>query len=446
MKKLIYTLTILLLGCTNNSNVYNKADNLDSITQHDITMQEAEISDEIKKSESAKRFVFKNPDRQVEETLVLKTDNNNYLITPFGHFIIGEKDSIQLETDEIVERAYLYEDKENFYVFFTETDYDGATSWIQKISKKPLKSTYIEQIQGFNLGLPIISMGFAYVNAFGFVGKIDLKTGVYAWKHSNLYDNEKYSFNSFDTVLLKQNTTEFISENYTNKKIEKVVVDNLTGEIVNAIGQSFEETVVDIDGNVYHTVQIGEQIWMVENLKVTHYTNGDPIPIVYVVSKWCNLYTDAYCDYRYDFEYSKTYGRLYNWFAVADSRGLCPIGWHVPSIQEWKKLSLFLGGNEIAGGKMKESGTIHWEAPNIGATNESGFTGLPMSYRSIVNGGFGPIGKAAYWWSSTTLTDGKDTISNNSAWTRYLSYEHGRLGINFGYDKGGGFSVRCIKD
>ncbi len=180
---------------------------------------------------AAKKFKFKDPERPTEDTLVLRTDNKYFLITPFGLFKTTNNDTIHLKTDLTVVRAYLYEDDKYYFLFFTDTDQEGATSWIQKISKNPWKSEYIEQIQGFNLGQPVINGQFAYVTAIGFVGKIDLRTGNYVWRHFNLYDNEKYSFNSFDTILVNQKQIEFISKNYKSKKVEKVIVDNQTGEI-----------------------------------------------------------------------------------------------------------------------------------------------------------------------------------------------------------------------
>jgi len=226
MKNLLYILTILLLGCNNKGQVENNSD----AVQQDSTVQNISIKGE-GQIFGAKKFEFKNPERPIEDTLILKSGNKNFLITPLGLFKTNDNDSIQLETDLIVSRAFLYESSEYFYVFFTDTDHDGSTSWIQKISKNPLKSEYVEQIQGFNLGQPIIDGESAYVSAIGFIGKIDLKTGAYDWKHYNLYDNEKYSFNSFDTVLINKTQIEFVSENHRSKKIDKVIVDNQTGEI-----------------------------------------------------------------------------------------------------------------------------------------------------------------------------------------------------------------------
>ena len=147
-------------------------------------------------------------------------------------------------------------------------------------------------------------------------------------------------------------------------------------------------TVTDIDGNTYQTVKIGDQWWMAENLKVTCYRNGDAIPNITDGTTWASLSTGAYCEYNNDINNVATYGRLYNWYAVTDSRNIAPAGWHVPSDAEWKQLEMYLGMSQSEadatgwrgtdeGGKLKEVGTMHWNSPNTGATNESGFTALP---------------------------------------------------------------------
>jgi len=176
---------------------------------------------------------------------------------------------------------------------------------------------------------------------------------------------------------------------------------------------------------------------MVENLKVVHYNNSDPIPNITENLAWFNLTTGAYCDYNNIPDSSTTYGRIYNWYAVDDSRGLCPQNWHVPTNAEWTKLTTFLGGESIAGGKLKEAGTMHWNAPNTGATNESGFTALPGSGRGD-NGQFTGIGKYSTWYSSTEVNGGY-------SWHRDMSYTSTEVISAYGPGMYG-FSVRCIRD
>ena len=159
-------------------------------------------------------------------------------------------------------------------------------------------------------------------------------------------------------------------------------------------------TVTDTDGNVYHTVIIGEQVWMSENLKTTKYRNGNPIPKVSDGTTWSNHSIGAYCNYNKYEDNSTTYGRLYNWYAVNDSRNIAPTGWHIPSDAEWTTLTTYLGGECVAGGNLKETGITHWQSPNTGATNKTGFTALPGGYRHC-NGDFFCMCRNASFWSST---------------------------------------------
>jgi len=198
-------------------------------------------------------------------------------------------------------------------------------------------------------------------------------------------------------------------------------------------------TITDIDGNVYQTITIGSQVWMMENLKVTHYRNGDPIPNERDNTAWAGLSTGAYCNYVNDEHNVATYGRLYNWYSVDDSRNIAPEGWHVPTDAEWQILVNYLGGGAVAGGKMKEAGTAHWNSPNTGATNESGFTGLPGEYRNYLGSFSSPMGNNAFFWSST------DDEGSAMAWFRSLHFDAGAIGQLI-YGKQSGFSVRCVKD
>ena len=207
-------------------------------------------------------------------------------------------------------------------------------------------------------------------------------------------------------------------------------------------------TVSDIDGNTYQTVQIGDQCWMAENLKVTRYRNGDPIPHITDNSEWENITTGAYCNYNNDPGNVATYGRLYNWYAVDDSRSIAPAGWHVPSDEEWKQLEMYLGMSQSEtdgtgdrgtdeGGKMKEAGTSHWYSPNTGATNSSGFSALPGAYR-YYDGSFYPMGYFAFFWTSTEYY-------SDRAWYRVLRYGNAKVNRGEAY-KRSGFSVRCVRD
>ena len=193
------------------------------------------------------------------------------------------------------------------------------------------------------------------------------------------------------------------------------------------------------DGIAYKTVQIASHCWMAENLNTTKYLNGDDITNVLDNTLWSNLESEAYCNYQNDLNNAVIYGRLYNWYAVNDYRGLCPTGWHVPTDSEWSALIDYLGGWEIAGGKMKEAETAHWNSPNTGADNSSGFSGLPGGARFETGGPFGFKGIDGNWWSAT---------ENNysSAWALNLFYETTIADLYYDYDMKMGMSVRCLMD
>jgi uncharacterized protein (TIGR02145 family) len=188
----------------------------------------------------------------------------------------------------------------------------------------------------------------------------------------------------------------------------------------------------------FTSIYIRGQHWMATNLAVTHYRNGDPIPQVQDMQKWGKLTTGAWCWYKNDSATGKPYGRLYNWYAVTDPRGLAPTGWHIPSEAEWDTLSTHFGGPLKSGGKLKDTGTIQagtglWQSPNGNATNKSGFTGLPGGVRGT-DGKFYDVGLYGDWWGSDDSGRGVE-----------LYYLNGRF---FGVSllKAAGLSVRCIRD
>lgn len=191
------------------------------------------------------------------------------------------------------------------------------------------------------------------------------------------------------------------------------------------------------DSGIIETTKIGAQIWMKKNLSTEKYRNGDIIPQVQNTKEWEKLRTGAWCYYGNNSENGKTYGKLYNWYAVNDSRGLAPDGWHIPSDKEWTKFTDYLGGDMVASGKMKEAGTSHWDSPNTGADNSSGFTALPGGGR-YADGSFLTLGYVGYWWSATEY-------GATYAWLRYLYYGSA-VSSRYFYSKGYGFSVRCLRD
>ena len=215
----------------------------------------------------------------------------------------------------------------------------------------------------------------------------------------------------------------------------------------NPIVNQPDSPVTDIDGNVYQTVRIGTQVWMKENLKVSKYRNGNSIPTGLNDSQWSGTTSGAYSIYSNDPTNNAIFGKLYNWFAVADPRGLCPAGWHVPTDSEWYSLENYLDptvnnpntagfrGTDV-GGRLKAVSSL-WTSPNVGATNFSGFTALPGGRRDS-NGIFNGYGSNGFWWSSSV-------ISSILIWDRYLTGGNSSSNRDDDY-KPNGISVRCIKD
>jgi len=207
-------------------------------------------------------------------------------------------------------------------------------------------------------------------------------------------------------------------------------------------------TVSDIDGNVYNVVSIGNQCWMKENLKTTRYKNGTPIPSGLSEVQWQATTNGACADFDNNSTNTAVYGKLYNWYAVADTNGLCPTGWHEPEDWEWNLLVKSIDPNvdtnclncnqsPTAGGAMKEKGLTHWASPNIGATNKSGFTGLPGGYR-LDNGTYSGIGANGFWWTATEN-------SSSSAFNRDLINSL-KVVSKYSNAKPCGFSLRCVRD
>ncbi|MCZ2393097.1 MAG: fibrobacter succinogenes major paralogous domain-containing protein [Chitinophagales bacterium] len=212
-------------------------------------------------------------------------------------------------------------------------------------------------------------------------------------------------------------------------------------------------SVIDIDGNTYATIQIGNQTWMAENLKTSKYNDGTPIQIVTDSTAWASLTTGAWSYYDNNTFYNDIYGKLYNWHAVNTGK-LCPQGWHISSDVEWLQLTIYLGANTVAGDKMKSTGTITkstglWEDSEYTiATNESGFTGLPSGCRhghgvfSKVSS-FGGIGTQGKWWTSTEQDTYRALYRSLSAFNNFVL---GGEAYKQGLSKGSGLSCRCVKD
>jgi uncharacterized protein (TIGR02145 family) len=262
----------------------------------------------------------------------------------------------------------------------------------------------------------------------------------------NLRTQDGSGIGSFNTVLRGLNSsTTYYARSYAKNSGGVVVYGNevsfTTSAALPGVRCPGTPTVTDIDGNVYNTVQIGNQCWTQSNLKVSKYRNGDSIPTGLSNTQWSSTTLGAYAIYNNDPVNDGLYGKLYNHYAVTDSRGLCPTGWHVPTDSEWTILENHLSGSIVAGGALKSTSTQPtpggWASPNTGATNSSGFTGTPGGLRDT-NGVFSTVPMYGCWWSSSVSTA-------SDAWYRRLNYDFIYF-YRIDYSRTLGFSVRCLKD
>jgi uncharacterized protein (TIGR02145 family) len=250
--------------------------------------------------------------------------------------------------------------------------------------------------------------------------------------------NEKIAFNSFQkvkatTVPMQYNYGDFLLFKAYSGNYGSVLTDVITGN--KTMNFNFVEC-KDVDGNYYSTVTIGSQVWMAENLKTSKYRNSIVITDKTNLTTWGTSTTEASSDYATP-NNSTTYGKLYNWYAASNINNLAPLGWHIPTDVDWTNLSDFLGGLNLAGDKLKETGNSHWATANTTATNTTGFTAIPGGSRSGDNTIY-DIGNLGYWWSSTEGTN------STNGWYRSLSNQNSIITRGY-YSKSGGMSVRCVK-
>lgn len=250
-----------------------------------------------------------------------------------------------------------------------------------------------------------------------------------------------------DIGSVGSNVSEFINEGLSSGAtyIFRVLSYNSTGNSTAYSNELIVTTIVNLP-----SVLIGNQIWTTQNLNVSFYKNGDPIPQVTDPNQWENLTTGAWCWFNNDSVNYSRFGKLYNWYALYDPRGISPEGWHVPSVSDWKKLIMQLDSSSdttlpstqytvsyLAGGDLKETGLTHWASPNTGANNNSGFSGIANGYR-IGGGLFASNGIFGNYWSITEY-------SNTNAWYFYLQNNSSQINI-FANSKFVGASVRLVKD
>lgn len=197
-------------------------------------------------------------------------------------------------------------------------------------------------------------------------------------------------------------------------------------------------TITDVDGNRYNIIKIGDQWWMSENLNTTKFRTGEDIPNVAGAGEWTATAEAAYCNSGNDLDKAAIYGRLYNYYSVTDGRKICPDGWHIPNDDNWETLVTFLGGNVVAGGKLKHAGTDYWNSPNTDATNESGFSALPGGVRNANTSDFAGVGSTGSWWSATQFNTEKAIVWGVTSMNGAIP--------DYNLDKNTGLSVRCVKD
>jgi uncharacterized protein (TIGR02145 family) len=252
------------------------------------------------------------------------------------------------------------------------------------------------------------------------------------------YDIEKGTFSS--DLSLSQNTTYYVKA-YATTSGGTFYGDELTFTSLNQLYTN-GGGVIDTDGNSYSSIVINGKQWMKENLNVSKYRNGDVIPQVTDIAQWDALTTGAWCYYADDTANGTTYGKLYNWYAVNDPRGLAPIGWHIPTDTEWSSLITFLGGYNVAGPKLKNPVPL-WSNLTQGATNQSGFSALPSGYSYLTltytpaDQPFKRLGEVAYWWSATAS-------STSTAYS--YNIDLGNSATRSSIRNKTGISVRCIKN
>lgn len=210
--------------------------------------------------------------------------------------------------------------------------------------------------------------------------------------------------------------------------------------LISGLSILHSQTMEDIDGNIYNTVNLNKKRWTVENLKTTRYSNGDSISYEAVDSIWGNLAVPAFSTYNNDISNRDTFGNLYNFYVLEDDRNICPVGWHVPTYEEWNTLINNLGGDLIAGGHLKDTTSSLWHLPNIGATNSSGLSVMPAGFRFSNNGfhkgKFAGIGGNGGIWTSTSTSDSTSIV-------KYFVPGSTEVG-NIENMKSYGFSVRCV--
>jgi len=324
-----------------------------------------------------------------------------------------------------------------------DTNWDDAKRWCKELNYNGYNDWRLPTKEELNLFF-VKFWGLKSIPGLFFLNSPNYYTSNFYWTSDECSEPEtaiesSRGYNQFQcTTKSDKNKVIAVRSFYVNSKTQNGNNPSISDEHSNSVNNVQSNKLTDIDGNVYKTVTIGSQTWMAENLKTTHYQNGDSIQTGIDNVTWGKLKSGAYCNYENKESNGTIYGHLYNWYAAQDSRNIAPKGWHLPTEDEWKILTDYLGGEIVAGSKLKETGITYWLNPNIGATNESRFSALPGGAR-YKDGVYREINWNSNFWTSTTYENfGRKSLIN-------LSYDKSNI-FNTDRPKETGSSIRCIKD
>ena len=367
--------------------------------------------------------------------------------------ILFQKKDVSEINDILVSKGWVFsnstdETDDNYGI--TKWSYDKnkweegkAQAWLTQSFAEDCPSRIVYQISSKQVYVAIKQS----ITSYG-MKKIESKVGENII--STVYQGKNYIVRIESLIGESNDNSYYIFSIFTKDDYEEMALSKLLSNYAEFTenDNSASNKITDIDGNEYTSVRIGTQTWMVENLKVTRYRNGDLIDNILDDSDWSNTTNGAWCLYKNMWKNDKDYGKLYNWFAVNDSRKIAPIGWHVPSDNEVRILINYLGGEKVAMGKLMLTGTLHWKVYNSDATNSTRFSALPGGCRNEKGSfnnefGFSPFGNIGHWWCST----------NNDSYTAHYWYITNFISnsiFNGVYrasaSKLNGYSIRCIKD
>lgn len=315
------------------------------------------------------------------------------------------------------------------------------------------KIIYISTVSGLNVSTDQVTIVTSTAAIMG--GTVKTFGGLSIIEKGICYSTTQNPTTSNDRLVIQTSSQYFgtTALNLTANRqyyVRAYVITNKGTSYGNQVSFITDDRLTDIEGNIYKTVIIGDQVWMAENLKTTKYSNGTAIPLIADGNIWKGLSSGAYCYFFDDPNNGVVYGALYNFFAVIDNKKLCPTGWHVPSKPEWSTLINYLGGESVAGNKLKETGTAHWN-PNEGATNSSGFTALPGGWAAGDGQDYYNTGVMAWWWTSSLFDSNLPWVmvlnGNQPVWRNDIPPGIATVIVDGYYqDKKSGNSVRCIKD